>query len=189
VCYSQRYLISIYSLTHWHSFQSVIRSFSSPLLTMHVPSLCLALAAIASVGAHPFLPVSDAKGICQMVHKPSPNPNLRCGWPGPLDASRVAILSAPSVVADLTSCADVCHDTAGCISFGFTFNDQSCQLYSKSLLTMNIASPNSTVANSTTYYNTGCWQKQCAPVPQSCVCTEHFDGIAHSHVEPYMADH
>ena len=133
---------------------------------MHRSSLCLALVAIASVGAHPFSPpVSDAKGTCQMVHKPSPNSNLRCGWPGPLDASRVATLDTPSVVADLPGCAEMCHDTAGCVSFGFTFNDQACQLYSKSLLTMNIASPNSTVANSTTYYNTGCWQKQCAPVP------------------------
>ena len=166
--------MSIYGISHDPLSSQSFFFLSFILSNMHFPMLPLALAAIVSVGAHPFLCVSDVKRACQMVHKPKSNPNLRYAWPGPLHVIRVATLNLPSAVVDLAGCVKVCHDTTGCISFGFASNSQSCQLYSTSLLTMNIASPNSTVANSTTYYNTGCCQKQCAPVPQSCICTRTF---------------
>jgi len=120
-------------------------------------------------------PFSNVKGSCQMVQKPYAKGNLRCGWPGPLDESRTSVLSIPTVAVDLASCAQVCHSTNGCLSFGF-WNDHSCQLYSKSLLDMKISPQNSSTDNSTTFYAKGCWKEQCARLPKPCVCTKRLTG-------------
>lgn len=113
---------------------------------------------------------------CWMTPKLHPNPNLRCGWHGPLDPSRISTMGGPSIVTDLASCASLCHDEvgSGCISFGFT--DGSCQLYNRSLLNMNIAPPSSTDISSIVFYNKGCWKQECILVPQPCTCTARVVG-------------
>jgi hypothetical protein len=128
-----------------------------------------------------FLTLASVQGvvipknrICTMNPKLHPNPNLRCGWPGPLDPSRISTIGEPSTVTDLASCADLCHSTKGCISFGLT--GESCQIYDRSLLNMNIALPNITSDLSTVFYNKGCWKQECTIAPKPCVCTEKVVG-------------
>lgn len=135
----------------------------------------IALVALTQVKALAIAPVNNAIGSCQMVHKPTPGPNLRCGWPGPLDQNRVSTLGNSSFTSTLELCADLCHSTGDCVSFGFS-NEQACQLYDKSLLNMNIALPNGTTGSSTTFYNHGCWKQECATVSNPCVCTAKFTG-------------
>jgi hypothetical protein len=130
-------------------------------------STLLALASVQAV-------VIPKNRTCTMVPKSNPNPNIRCGWSGPLDPSRISTMGEDSVVTDLVSCASLCHSTPGCISFGMT--DLSCQLYNRSLLNMNIALPNNATTSQTTFYNKGCWKQECTIAPKPCVCTEKVVG-------------
>ena len=144
---------------------------------MFLPRLLAALAALAHVQALPASGPSDAPGSCQMLQKPTPNPNLRCGWPGPLDPVRVRTLGTAGTAADLETCAEVCYMNAKCVSFGYSRN-QTCQLYSRSLLLMNTAPTDDATDSSTTFYNRGCWRQDCAVVAKPCVCTAEFTETA-----------
>jgi len=147
---------------------------------MQFYNILSALAAFSAVNATSIPPVLDAKQPnqqCGMVLKTKQNPNLRCGEPGPLLNSRIQTLGQSSSVLDVASCAGLCHNTSGCISFDASGNQ--CQMFSKSLVNMGIAPPHGQLGN---LYNIGCWQRVCVAAPIStsikttptssaCICT------------------
>lgn len=131
----------------------------------------LGLAALAQ--ALPHAPENEQHRTCNLILKPQHNPNIRCGWHGPLVQSRVRQLEGPSVVLDLPSCASICYGNPACISFAYNTDDQQCQTFSKSLLNMGIAEPD--IKNGTAvYYNIGCWSRRCSP--KACICTARSTG-------------
>jgi len=106
---------------------------------------------------------------CSMVVKANPNPNLYCGLYGDL-SGQISSLGSATVAGDLSACASTCNSTPGCISFGFAQAASSCQLYSRSLKSMNLNA--TTTAGSNIYYNRGCWRQSCTSVSLPCVCTQ-----------------
>lgn len=147
---------------------------------MQFHNILAALAALSAVNATFIPPVLDAKQPnqnCSMVLKTKQNSGLHCGEVGPLDISRIKALGQPSSVPDVASCAGLCQNTSGCISFDASGNQ--CQMFSKTLVNMGIALFNGQRGN---LYNIGCWQRQCVAAPIStstkttptssaCICT------------------
>lgn len=142
---------------------------------MYLYNVLGALAALSSVHAAMIPPAVDAnikkpEQSCSMVLRSKQNPNLHCGEPGPLDSSRIKTLGEPSSVTDAASCATLCRDTRGCISFDASNNQ--CQMFSTSLDNMGIADSEGQPGN---LFNIGCWQQKCAAVTTNtssdCVCT------------------
>ena len=145
---------------------------------MHLAFLSTLLGVTLVQGAA-LLPSSNATAkSCNMILKPEHNPNIRCGWPGPLVPGQIATLGLPFTVSDLESCAELCHDDRNCISFGLTA--ASCQLYSKSLLDMGIEPALPGADLSTTFYNKGCWKPVCTAPPTPCLCTARVTGMSAS---------
>lgn len=119
-----------------------------------------------------LLATTQAKQTCELVPKPHPNPNIRCGWTGPLNETLVSPLGSPCDVLDLQACAQTCQDNKQCISFGLT-DKTSCQLYSRSLIDMGIV--NGDASSPTIFYNHRCWMESCS---NQCVCTEKVTGMS-----------
>lgn len=124
--------------------------------------------------------VSNAKQHCTMVQKLHPNPSLRCGWHGPLDSDKEKKLHALTPVEDVAVCASLCQLTQNCVSFGFGLTTNQCQMYSKSLMNMDISPQDANSTDLTTvFYNRKCWKQNCVKVPREpapCVCTAKVTG-------------
>jgi len=72
---------------------------------------------LSSVNAAVIQSEHGARLNCTTVQKPSPNPNIHCGWHGPLDPTRKSELGLSTPVQDLTGHAILCHATSVCIRF------------------------------------------------------------------------